>query len=71
MRKDYLAIAISLVLICSSCAYDWDQVQKVVDEYYLNGAYPGAVLRVSNKSDSIYTYETGNLTGDSKVPFSQ
>ena len=46
-------------------------MQEIVDEYYLNGAYPGAVLRVANKTDSLYTYEVGNLSRDSHVSFEQ
>lgn len=36
------------LLILSISAYDWTAVKQVVNQYYGNGAFPGAVLRVAN-----------------------
>lgn len=43
----------------------------MVDKFYLNGAYPGAVLRVANKTHNLFTYEVGHFTKDSHAPFTQ
>lgn len=36
------------LLILSISAYDWTAVKQVVNQFYANGAFPGAVLRVAN-----------------------
>ena len=66
-----ILISFLIILQCAFSQYDWSEVKNMVDLYYLDGAYPGAVLRVSNKTHNLYTYEVGFLTKDSHVPFSQ
>ncbi len=65
----YLISLAFLVTLIS--AYDWTATKKVVDLYYSNGAYPGAVLRVANSTHNLFTYEVGYLMKDSHIPFSQ
>lgn len=66
-----LVLSFICILKCIVAEYDWSQVKNMVDLYYLNGAYPGAVLRVANKTHNLFTYEVGFLTKDSHVPFTQ
>lgn len=41
-------LSIFSLLVFSITAYDWTTVKQVVNQYYGNGAFPGAVLRVAN-----------------------
>lgn len=36
------------LLIISTSPYDWEVVKQVINQYHLNGAFPGAVLRIAN-----------------------
>jgi len=34
--------------------YDWNEVKSTVDKYYMQGAFPGGVLRVANETHTLY-----------------
>ena len=58
-------IAIWLALMHLSISVDWTPLEQVIEGYRNNGAYPGAVIRVANKTALLYSNEFGFLSHDS------
>lgn len=63
-------LSLCALIICTF-AYDWTTVKQVVSQYYSNGAFPGAVLRVANTTHTLLTFEIGYLSKDSHTPYTQ
>ena len=43
-------------------AYDWTKTNQILEQYQLDGAYPGAVLRISNSTTNLHSYTVGYLS---------
>lgn len=42
--------------------YDWSSADSIVYNYFLEGAYPGAVLKIANATHTLHQYTVGYLT---------
>ena len=59
-----ILILITVYLVEGKGEYDWGKVEEVVNNYLMDGAYKGGILRVSNGTDTIYNYPFGHLTNN-------
>lgn len=51
-----------LTLLASSTCLDWSPVDNIIDNAIRTGAFPGASLRIANKTHVIYSNNYGSLT---------
>jgi hypothetical protein len=56
MKFSCNSLLLLVLLFFFTYSYDWSPVKEVVDLYYKSGAYPGSVLRVANKTHTLFTY---------------
>ncbi len=59
MRVKYLLTILMAIQVAS---YNWSNVDSILYQYFLEGAYPGAVLKVANATHTLYEYKVGYLT---------
>lgn len=50
------------VVVAMTQPYDWFSVNSIVYNYLLEGAYPGAVLKIANATHTLHQYAAGYLT---------
>lgn len=48
----------------SADAIDWAQLDSLVNQYMNTGAFPGAALRVANKTHTIYSNNYGRMSSN-------
>jgi hypothetical protein len=53
---------IILLLGVEIFTYDWGKTNQILEQYQLDGAYPGAVLRISNSTMNLHSYTVGYLS---------
>ena len=51
-----------LTLLAFSTCLDWSPVDNIIDNAIRAGAFPGASLRIANKTHVIYSNNYGALT---------
>lgn len=59
MDLKYLII---YLLGMGTASYDWTKTNQILEYYQLDGAYPGAVLRISNSTTNLHSYTVGYLS---------
>jgi CubicO group peptidase (beta-lactamase class C family) len=52
----------AVVVVVQVSSYDWAAVNAVVQEGYLQGAYPGGVLKIANATHTLHEHVVGFLT---------
>lgn len=50
------------VLVGSVLSYDWTPVDRIIQNTINNGGFPGASLRIANRTHTIYSKNYGTLT---------
>ena len=45
-------------------AADWDQLDALLNQYINTGAFPGASLRIANKTHTVYSNNYGHLSSN-------
>lgn len=68
MIKILLALCI-LGQCLSSLKTDWEQLDQIVNEYINSGGFPGAALRIANKTHTLYSNNYGHISKNTP-PFS-
>jgi len=53
---------ILLSVLAISKTYDWSSVDKIIQDTINNGGFPGAALRIANKTHVLYSNNYGTLT---------
>jgi hypothetical protein len=43
-----------LLALQQTMAYDWSKIDAIIDQFYLEGAYPGGVLRIANSTHTLH-----------------
>ena len=58
----YLLVLIASILIVSCSAIQWERLDELVASYINKGAFPGAAIRVANKTHTLYSNNYGHLS---------
>lgn len=62
-------IIILFALLYATYTLDWSPVDKIIQNTINNGGFPGATLRIANKTHVLYSNNYGTLTTNTP-PFS-
>ncbi len=58
MKGFYIFATLTLACIC----YDWTPVDTIIENTIKMGGFPGATLRIANKTHTIYSNNYGTYT---------
>ena len=66
MKEILLSLVFLLLASQANCGEpDWSQLDDIVNAYIDNGSFPGAALRIANKTHMIYSENYGHFNRNS------